>query len=110
MTSGEYAIILNSNKFNGMDMFATALTYLIKKYYESHGKKVIMFKNNLGTFNCGGILMIDEFKSMIDEKEKDDVTWAADRLWDTYKRHCEKNGDEYISYEEFTENLKRSKI
>ena len=44
------------------------------------------------------------------EFEKDDVTWATDRLWDTYKRHCEKNGDEYISYEEFTENLKRKVV
>jgi hypothetical protein len=41
----------------------------------------------------------------VDEKEKDDVTWAADRLWDTYKRHCEKNGDEYIPYEDFKRNL-----
>ena len=47
----------------------------------------------------------------VDEKEKDDVTWAADRLWDTYKRHCEKMGDKVeVSYEQFTENLKRSKI
>jgi hypothetical protein len=46
----------------------------------------------------------------VNEKEKDDVTWATDRLWDTYKRHCEKNGDEYISYEEFTENLKRKVV
>jgi len=47
---------------------------------------------------------------MIDEEEKDDVTWAADRLWDTYKRHCEKNGDEYIPFDEFKNNLTNSVI
>ena len=47
----------------------------------------------------------------VDEKQKDDATWASDRLYDTYSRHCKNMGEEpELSYEEFKENIRRSDI
>lgn len=46
---------------------------------------------------------------IINESYKDDATWAADRLHDTYSRHCLNMGEELaITYEKFRENLRRS--
>ena len=46
--------------------------------------------------------------TLLNESYKDDVTWASDRLYDTYSRHCKLMEEEpALCYEEFKENLRR---